>query len=101
MTCAIQPTLLAADFLLFSALSSKWEHKVVPRPHGVNLAANPLLRRHNSRELTGGETIHTAAASGGREFVLVEIKVELVPDSNPIFVEKSTLQLIFKSLPPS
>jgi hypothetical protein len=28
-------------------------HKVVPRPHGVNLAAIPLPRRHNSRELTG------------------------------------------------
>jgi hypothetical protein len=28
--------------------------------------------------------------------VLVEIKFKLVPDSDPIFVEKSTLQLIFK-----
>ena len=31
--------------------------------------------------------------------MLVEIKIELVPDLNSIFVEKSTLQLIFKSLP--
>ena len=31
--------------------------------------------------------------------MLVEINVSLVPDSDPIFVEKSTLQLIFKSLP--
>ena len=53
VTWAIQPTLLAADFRLFSTFSSKWEHKVIPQPHGVNLAAKPLLRRQNSREITG------------------------------------------------
>ena len=31
--------------------------------------------------------------------MLVEIKLKLVPDLDPIFDEKSTLQLIFKSLP--
>ena len=31
--------------------------------------------------------------------MLVELNIDLVPDLDPIFVEKSTLQLIFRSLP--